>query len=40
VIGFNKRKVKVMIPEITVMMELRHFIEQNGWYDEYQLNPK
>jgi hypothetical protein len=29
-----------MVPEVTVMMELRHFMEVNRWYDEYQLNPK
>ena len=29
-----------MVPEVTVMMELRHFMEENRWYDEYQLNPK
>ena len=36
----KKRLVKVMVPEVTVMMELRHFMENNRWYDEYQLNPK
>ena len=36
----KKRLVKVMVPEVTVMMELRHFMEKNRWYDEYQLNPK
>lgn len=36
----NKKLVKVMVPEVTVMMELRHFMEENRWYDEYQLNPK
>ncbi len=36
----DKRLVKVIIPEVTVMMELRHFMEENRWYDEYQLNPK
>ena len=36
----KKRLVKVMVPEVTVMMELRHFMEVNRWYDEYQLNPK
>lgn len=32
--------VKVSIPDINVITELRYFIEKNGWYDEYQLNPK
>ena len=36
----KKKLVKVMVPEVTVMMELRHFIEENKWQDEYQLNPK
>ena len=36
----NKKLVKVMVPEVTVMMELRHFMEENRWYDEYHLNPK
>ena len=35
-----KRLVKVTIPEINIMIELRHFLEEHGWYDEYQLNPK
>ncbi len=36
----TKKLVKVIVPEVTVMMELRHFMEENRWYDEYQLNPK
>jgi len=32
--------VKMNIPEVDVLVELRHFMEENGWYDEYQLNPK
>lgn len=35
-----KKLVKMTISDPNVMNELRHFIEQNGWYDEYQLNPK
>lgn len=32
--------VKVNIPDVTVITELRNFMEENKWYDEYQLNPK
>lgn len=32
--------IKFNIPDINVMNELRHFMTENGWYDEYQLNPK
>lgn len=36
----RKKLVKVLIPEITVMTELRYLMEVNRWYDEFQLNPK
>ncbi len=32
--------VKMLVPEVTVLSELRHFIELNHMYDEYQLNPR
>ena len=32
--------VKMNIPDITVLTELRNYMENNGWYNEYQLNPK
>lgn len=35
-----KHLVKLNIPDVNVMMELRHHLEEQGWYDEYQLNPK
>ncbi len=35
-----KHLVKLNIPEVNVMIELRHFLEERGWFDEYQLNPK
>ncbi len=35
-----KRLVKIHIPDVNVLVELRNCMEQNGWYDEYQLNPK
>ena len=35
-----KQLVKMTIPEVTVLTDLRHFIVQNGLYDEYQLNPR
>ena len=36
----NSGLVKMNIRDITVLFELRHYMENNGWYDEYQLNPK
>ncbi len=33
-------KVRFMIEDINVQNELRHFIEQYGWYDECSLNKK
>ncbi|MEY8232076.1 hypothetical protein AALA82_10685 [Oscillospiraceae bacterium 50-16] len=36
----TKHLVKVHIPDVSVLMELRNHIETHGWYDEYQLNPK
>lgn len=35
-----KRLVKVAIPDVNVLTELRSYLESQGWYDEYQLNPK
>ena len=35
-----KQLVKLTIPEVVVLNELRHFIVENGLYDEYQLNPR
>ena len=32
--------IKMIVPDITVLVELRHIVEMLGWYDEYQLNPK
>jgi hypothetical protein len=32
--------IKVIIQDINVMNEVRHFIEQRGWYDECSLNKK
>ena len=31
---------KMNIPDVNVLSELRHFVEQNSWCDEYQLNPR
>lgn len=36
----ENRRVKVLISDINVLTELRYFLETNGWYDEYSLNPK
>lgn len=40
--SFDKesKKVKVLISDVNVLSELRYFVEKNGWYDEYQLNPR
>ena len=32
--------VKIMIQDVNVMNEARHFIEEKGWYDECSLNKK
>ena len=32
--------VKIIIQDINVMNEVRHFIEEKGWYDECSLNKK
>lgn len=36
----DSQTVRMNIPDINVLTELRYFMETNGWYDEYQLNPK
>lgn len=36
----ESKKVRVLIPDVNVLTELRYFVEKNGWYDEYQLNPR
>ncbi len=36
----DSRKIKLIIQDINVQNELRHFLEENGWYDEYSLNRK
>lgn len=36
----QSKTVKMQIPEVTDMTELRYYLECNGWFDEYQLNPK
>lgn len=36
----NDRYIKMIIQDINVMNEVRHFIEQRGWYDECSLNRK
>ena len=32
--------VKIIIEDVNVMNEVRHFIEEKGWYDECSLNKK
>lgn len=36
----NDRYVKMIIQDVNVMNEIRHYIEQKGWYDECSLNKK
>lgn len=36
----NDHYVKFIIQDINVMNEVRHYIEENGWYDECSLNRK
>lgn len=36
----GKKMFKLHIPEINDLIQLRHFLEINHLYDEYQLNPK
>lgn len=36
----NDHYVKVIIEDINVLTEVRHFIENKGWYDECSLNRK
>lgn len=36
----ESKKVRVLISDVNVLTELRYFMEKNGWYDEYQLNPR
>lgn len=32
--------VTMNVSDVNVMIELRYFVERNGWFDYYQLNPK
>ena len=36
----HNKRVRITIEDVNVMNEVRHFIEQKGWYDEYSLNKK
>ena len=36
----NKHQIRVLIQDVNVMNEIRHYIEINGWYDEVSLNKK
>lgn len=36
----NDHYIKMIIEDINVMNEIRHYIEQKGWYDECSLNKK
>lgn len=36
----SDRHIKMIIEDINVMNEIRHYIEKRGWYDECSLNKK
>jgi len=36
----NDHHVKFIVQDINVLNEVRHYVEINGWYDEYSLNRK
>ena len=36
----NNKSIKLMIEDVNVLKEVRHFVYEHGWYDEFQLNPK
>ncbi len=36
----NDHYVKIIIQDVNVMTEVRHYIEEHGWYDECSLNKK
>lgn len=36
----DSHRINVIIEDVNVMAEVKHFIEQNGWYDECTLNKK
>ena len=40
VAAYQQELVQLNISDINVMKDLRHYISNNGWYDEFQLNPK
>lgn len=35
----DTKHVKLLIEDVNLMKEVRHFVRINGWYDEFQLNP-
>lgn len=36
----TNHRIRIIIEDINVMNEIRHYIEQKGWYDECSLNKK
>ena len=36
----NDKYIKMIIPDVNVMSEVRNYIEEHGWYDECTLNRK
>lgn len=35
-----KRLVQINIGDVNLLKDVRNFVYSNGWYDEFQLNPK
>ena len=35
-----KSDIKIPVPDVNVMKEVRHYLEEAGLFDDYQLNPK
>lgn len=36
----TSKTVKLSIEDVNLLKEVRHFVRVNGWYDEFQLNPR
>ncbi|MCH5281451.1 MAG: hypothetical protein J1E61_08265 [Lachnospiraceae bacterium] len=35
-----KKLVQINIGDVNLMKDVRHFVYENGWFDEFQLNPR
>lgn len=36
----DEHHIKFLVQDINVLIEARHYVEENGWYDDYSLNNK